>query len=87
MPESMTVTALTSWNRPIWGFGIKPRTFNDNSQLKTNINQIGAGEQLVEVELLEQIDPAVFTGVKNYFYREVSILLPEDQRYEDELEF
>ncbi len=45
-----------------------------------------AAEQLVEVEELEEIDPAIFTAVSNYFFDEVSIRLPNDQLYDDELE-
>jgi len=45
-----------------------------------------AGEQLVEVESLGEIDPAIFTELKNYSLEEVSIRMPRDQVFEDELE-
>ncbi len=38
----------------------------------------------MEVEGLEEIDPAIFTEVRNYTYDEVSILMPPDQRYTDD---
>ncbi len=44
------------------------------------------GEQLVEVETLGEIDPAIFTDVRNYATDEIAIRLPRDQLYEDELE-
>ncbi|MCP3670963.1 MAG: DUF4097 domain-containing protein [Gammaproteobacteria bacterium] len=44
------------------------------------------GDQLLEVESLGAIDPAIFTDLKNYSTEEVSILLPRDQLYEDDLE-
>lgn len=81
-PESLLIIAARSWSDPIWGFGRRPDSFTDNSIIKTNINDVGAGEQLVAVETLEEIDPAVFTAVRNYLYGDVSILLPRDQRYD-----
>jgi hypothetical protein len=41
---------------------------------------------LVEVEPIEEINPAVFTEVRNYSYDNVSIRFPCDQLFEDELE-
>lgn len=46
----------------------------------------GAADQMIEVETLADIDPAIFTNVKNYFYQDVSVLLPSDQRYEESSE-
>jgi len=43
-------------------------------------------EQMVEVEESIDIDPAIFTAVTNYVYDEISIRLPRDQMYEDELD-
>jgi hypothetical protein len=39
---------------------------------------------MVEVESLEDINPAIFTEVRNYAYGNISVLLPPDQRYGDE---
>lgn len=44
------------------------------------------GDQVVDIESLGAIDPAIFTELKNYSSEDVSILLPRDQLYEDELE-
>jgi len=45
-----------------------------------------ASEQLVEVETLAEIDPAIFTDLQNYSTEEVSIKMPQDQLFEDELD-
>ena len=45
-----------------------------------------SGEQLIEIESLGDIDPAIFTGLRSYSHENVSILLPRDQLFEDELE-
>jgi len=44
-----------------------------------------AGEQLISLEELEDIDPAIFSDVRNYTYGQVAIRLPRDQLFEDEL--
>ncbi len=38
----------------------------------------------MEVEGLEDIDPGIFTAVRNYSFDTVSILMPPDQRYADD---
>ncbi|WP_196137586.1 hypothetical protein [Aliikangiella sp. G2MR2-5] len=43
-----------------------------------------AGGQFVVVEELEDVDPAIFTDVRNYNHDEVAVKLPRDQLYEDE---
>ncbi len=45
-----------------------------------------SGEQLVEIESLSDVDPAIFTELRNYSLVDVSIRMPRDQLYEDELE-
>jgi len=68
---------------PYYGFGVKPEI--DKSTYKGNISDlIGAGsEQLVQVETLDEVNPAIFTGVRNYVYDDIAILMPADQRYDD----
>ena len=84
--NELAITASTILNDPIFGFCIAPTSDAVfTAATPTNLNEIGAGEQIVQVETLEQVDPAIFTSINNYFYQDVSILLPEDQRY-DELE-
>ncbi len=43
-----------------------------------------SGEQVTEVEALDDVDPAIFTEVHNYNYAEISIMLPKDQLYDNE---
>lgn len=38
------------------------------------------GLQLLEVESLDEFDPAIFTEVRNYYYEDVAIMMPADQR-------
>ena len=45
-----------------------------------------SGGQLVELETLAEINPAIFTDVRNYASAEIAIRLPRDQLYADELE-
>ncbi|WP_210247073.1 beta strand repeat-containing protein [Aliikangiella marina] len=43
-----------------------------------------AGGQLVEVEELVEVDPAIFTDLTNYYSDEVAVRLPRDQLYEED---
>ena len=42
------------------------------------------GEELIDIEELEEIDPAIFTAIDNFAFDNVSILLPPDQRFDEE---
>jgi len=37
-------------------------------------------QRLIEVESLGEFDPAIFTEVRNYYYDDVAIMMPADQR-------
>jgi len=39
-----------------------------------------SGQQLIDIESLGDVDPAIFTEVRNYNHEDVAILLPPDQR-------
>jgi len=41
-----------------------------------------SGQQLINIENLSEIDPAIFTKVRNYNYDDISIRLPADQNYD-----
>jgi len=45
-----------------------------------------SSQQLINIEALGEIDPAIFTEVRNYNYDDVAIRLPVGQRYDDEKE-
>ncbi len=72
----------------LWGFGIAPQDWKDFSPAQRSLSDIlnTAADQLVDVETLDEVDPAVFTNVRNYFYDDVSIKLPRDQLFDDELD-
>lgn len=60
----------------------------DLSDLQFDFNDAAnalSGEQLISLEELEDIDPAIFSDVRNYTYGQIAILLPRDQLFEDEL--
>ncbi len=41
-------------------------------------------DQLIQLEGLSEIDPAIFTNVRNYVHDEVAILMPVDQRFDED---
>ncbi|WNO08042.1 filamentous hemagglutinin N-terminal domain-containing protein [Teredinibacter sp. KSP-S5-2] len=71
-----------------WSFSVPPADWEDFSPAQRSLSDIlnTAADQLVEVETLEEVDPAVFTNVRNYFYDDVSIKMPRDQLFDDELD-
>ncbi len=74
--------------RPYWGFGVPPR--NGLTGPADLIDSSAAGsvsDLLVNVEAIEEIDPAVFTEVRNYSYDSISIRMPRDQLYDDDESF
>lgn len=57
----------------------------------TDVNEYFSGsfkfeDQIVSVEQLEDVNPAVFTNVKSYFHNDISLRLPSDQLYEEDEE-
>ena len=68
-------------------FGGEPRFINDQSDIKLKVfDALGGlwGQQLIEVESLADIDPAIFTEVRNYYHADLAIMMPEDQLYTEE---
>jgi hypothetical protein len=69
--------------------GDGPDSIINNSVITASVvDAIGSASQqrLIEVESIEDIDPAIFTAVRNYNYDDISIRMPRDQLYEDELD-
>ncbi len=71
--------------------GFFPETPTDLITTGIDISVLGAvsaiaGEQLIEIESLGDIDPAIFTGLRRYSHEDIAIRMPRDQLYEDELE-
>ncbi len=83
--DSLFIGGLRSWS-PLWGFNTAPQFVENTSTIQGNLSDLLASgnEQLVTVETLEEVNPAVFTSVRNYFYDDISILLPRDQLYYDD---
>jgi hypothetical protein len=76
----------TAHRYSIFAFGEPPSDNRDTGD-NTGADDISKGnDKLIEIEGLNEIDPAIFTHVRNYLYDEVAILLPEDQRYDDDEE-
>jgi hypothetical protein len=78
IPEVYNQTARTS--SVIWYKG-RPKTVVDTS---TPLQNLVSNEQLIQIEALSEIDPAIFTSVSNYIHDEVAILMPADQRFDDD---
>lgn len=83
--DSLFIGGLRSWS-PLWGFDAAPQFVENTSTIQGNLSDLLASgnEQLVAVETLEEVNPAIFTSVRNYFYDDISILLPRDQLYYDD---
>ncbi|MDH5652746.1 MAG: hypothetical protein OEZ39_12900 [Gammaproteobacteria bacterium] len=61
-----------------------PPLFEDSSVSTLAVFDFGLGQQMIEIESLAEIDPAIFSAVKNYIHDEIAIKLPDDQRYTEE---
>ncbi|WP_291624091.1 hypothetical protein [Colwellia sp.] len=64
----------------------KPLVINTTGDLSdTSSLAVLTSRNLLEVESLDEVDPAIFSDIKNYNVDNLSILLPRDQRdYDDE---
>uniref|UniRef100_UPI003221E0B0 hypothetical protein n=1 Tax=Marinimicrobium locisalis TaxID=546022 RepID=UPI003221E0B0 len=81
--DNLFIEGLRSWS-PEWAFGHPPAKVENQSSLKmSDFDLLMSGaDYLVQVEELEDVDPAVFTEVRNYTYDDIAIRLPESQQYE-----
>ena len=63
----------------------KPLEINTTGDLSdTSSLAVLTSRNLLAVESLNEIDPAIFSDIKNYNVDSLSILLPRDQREEEE---
>ncbi len=71
--------------RPIWGFGEPPAFGLTTDSDLIDPSVIGSvSDLLVDVEAIEDVDPAIFTNVRNYVLDQISIRMPRDQVYDDD---
>ncbi|MDH5652982.1 MAG: filamentous hemagglutinin N-terminal domain-containing protein [Gammaproteobacteria bacterium] len=64
-----------------------PSDIVDNSTIRLSIGSLFSllsGQKLIEVESMFDIDPAIFTAVRNFYHDDIAILLPPDQRYTED---
>lgn len=83
-----SLTTVTFGRRGyIYFYGGRPRIVNSDSELVTysSLDSL-TNQQLIEIESLDDIDPAIFTAVRNYYHEDVAILMPADQRLDDQKE-
>lgn len=85
-PLIISSREIAASSRRTWRPIMRPGTiYTDVTGSSASASDITATshEQLVQVETLAEVNPAIFTGVRNYVYDDVAILLPEDQRYDN----
>jgi hypothetical protein len=66
-----------------------PPIVNDISDLKISVFDSlnsASGQRLIEIESIADVNPAIFTDLHNYNQENISIRLPRDQMFDDELE-
>lgn len=64
---------------------VPPKEFiGDNAYKNRALQAIESlsGQQLIELESLAEIDPAIFTDVRNYSHSDIALMMPSDQRYD-----
>ncbi|MDH5408633.1 MAG: hypothetical protein OEY00_08495, partial [Gammaproteobacteria bacterium] len=83
--EVQDTFSLLSNNSVVFYAGtIPPRSILDSSAFATHIFAglgLLSGGDLIEIESLAELDPAIFTNVSNYTYPDLAVMLPEDQSY------
>ncbi|MEW5756487.1 MAG: filamentous hemagglutinin N-terminal domain-containing protein [Pseudomonadota bacterium] len=69
----------------VYYYGREPNIVLNKDDLAASIDFTNlSNQQMIEVESLANIDPAIFTAVRNYYYADESVRMPDDQRYNDE---
>ena len=83
LPMSVLVKTkflLYADNAYIHYFLPKPTDLQINATLFEFVDFTGLNELLINIESLGDFDPAIFTAVRNYYYEDVAIMMPADQR-------
>ena len=88
VPNRIEVISATGTYIQFFG-QIPPKDFiGDNAYKNRALQAIESlsGQQLIQVESLAEIDPAIFTDVRNYSHSDIALMMPSDQRYTDDEE-
>jgi hypothetical protein len=64
----------------VYYFGAKPYVHGNGDLLSFSPFDTLTSQQLIQIESLGEFDPAIFTAVRNYYYEDVAIKMPADQR-------
>jgi len=83
--NQFTLFASTGYVTYPYGQPARPVTTTADLVTISGISAL-SGQQLIEIESLADVDPAIFTEVRNYNHDDIAIKLPADQRYTDEEE-
>ncbi|MEW5756920.1 MAG: hypothetical protein AB1810_11500, partial [Pseudomonadota bacterium] len=69
----------------VFYYGREPNHILNKDDLAVSIDFTNlSNQQMIEVESLANVDPAIFTEVRNFYYEDLAIRLPDDQRYDDD---
>jgi hypothetical protein len=84
--DTLFISALTAFTPLFPPDGRPNRIVDESIATVSSVEAVTAltGSQLIEVESVSEIDPAVFTEIHNFNYPEIAIQLPPDQLYEEE---
>lgn len=85
VPNKIEVVSSLGANYIEYYGQVPPVTFiGDNDYKNRALQAIESlsGQQLIEVESLAEIDPAIFTDVRNYSHSDIALMMPSDQRYD-----
>ena len=65
-------------------YGADPRVFDDVNRSLSRFSSLGRldGLRLLEIESLDEFDPAIFTEIRNYYYEDVAIMIPAEQQHD-----
>ncbi len=87
VPNRLEVVRTNS-STQIKFFAVPKPFIGDNAYKNRALQAIESlsGQQLIQVESLAEIDPAIFTDVRNYSHSDIALMMPSDQRYTDDEE-
>lgn len=81
--DSLALIGFRSW-APEWAFRSRPSEYENSSTIQADARQLLqlVGELVLEVEAPYEINPAIFTDVRNFVHDAISIRMPSDQIYD-----